>query len=316
MENLIRLDISKIPKEVLKILLKDRSTKKNILWGTDNYKDVDRQLPMDDLMENDSDKVFGFESDLEAHKQIKLKTILDEQLDILRPRVMKSDKTKAGRTKNKAEVFTPSWICNKMNNYLDDDWFGRENVFNVAEDKKWCTNNDKIQFSGDDDWKKYIESTRLEITCGEAPYIASRYDTTTGDVIPIFDRIGMLDRKLRVVKENCVTKAEWYEWALKSLKSVYGYEYQGDNLLIARINVFMTFVEHYEYKFGAFIEGIPMDILKEASEIVSWNFWQMDGLMECCLDGSEVHIKDWTKTRSIKYRSIKDETQKGKKVKK
>lgn len=103
MENLIRLDISKIPKEVLKILLKDRSTKKNILWGTDNYKDVDRQLPMDDLMENDSDKVFGFESDLEAHKQIKLKTILDEQLDILRPRVMKSDKTKAGRTKNKAE---------------------------------------------------------------------------------------------------------------------------------------------------------------------------------------------------------------------
>ena len=45
-------------------------------------------------------------------------------------------------------------------------------------------------------------SKRLEITCGEAPYIASRYDTVSGEPIEIKRRIGILDRKLRVVTEN------------------------------------------------------------------------------------------------------------------
>ena len=38
------------------------------------------------------------------------------------------------RSREMAEVFTPSWICNKQNNLIDNAWFGRENVFNVEID--------------------------------------------------------------------------------------------------------------------------------------------------------------------------------------
>lgn len=43
---------------------------------------------------------------------------------------------------------------------------------------------------------------RLEISCGEAPYLVSRYDSVTGKTIKIKNRIGLLDRKLRIVSEN------------------------------------------------------------------------------------------------------------------
>lgn len=56
---------------------------------------------------------------------------------------------------------------------------------------------------------------------------------------------------------------------------MYGYEYQGDNLLIARINVLMTFVEYME----ALWQRKPTEKeLKTVANIIAWNFWQMDGL--------------------------------------
>jgi hypothetical protein len=84
-----------------------------------------------------------------------------------------------------AEVFTPLWICNAQINLIDDAWFGRKNVFNTEILNKeglhsWKTNPKKITFPDDKTWKQYVRDTRLEITCGEAPYITSRYDTTTG----------------------------------------------------------------------------------------------------------------------------------------
>ncbi|MBO7084803.1 hypothetical protein J6W20_02645 [bacterium] len=49
----------------------------------------------------------------------------------------------------------------------------------------------------------------MEITCGEAPYLVSRYDVTDGTlkIQPIAGRVGLLDRKLRIIdyfinKEN------------------------------------------------------------------------------------------------------------------
>ncbi|MCR4947448.1 MAG: hypothetical protein K5929_10945 [Lachnospiraceae bacterium] len=69
-----------------------------------------------------------------------------------------------------------------------------------------------IDFKKPTDWKKYVDSRRLEITCGEAPYLVSRYDVETGEYIPIPKRIGILDRKLRVVNENAVDEKEWLKW--------------------------------------------------------------------------------------------------------
>ena len=91
------------------------------------------------------------------------------------------------------------------------------------------------------------------------------------------NRVGILDRKLRIVNENTETKDEWINWATEAVKSTYGYEYQGDSLLLARINVLLTFVEYYERRFD---EDVEKRVLNKLANIISWNLWQMDGLTD------------------------------------
>lgn len=121
----------------------------------------------------------------------------------------------------------------------------RENVFNVEnEDHTWTATKEQIEFPAHKTWKEYVDSRRLEITCGEAPYLVSRYDVSTSELIDsIEQRIGQLDRKLRVVNENASDYNEWVKWAIRAFEASYGYEYQGDNLLIARVNLLLTFID-------------------------------------------------------------------------
>ena len=170
---------------------------------------------------------------------------------------------------------TPAWIVNKMNNHCDEEWFGYPNVFNKENGEHWVTKEETIFFPEGKTWQEYVYSMRLEITCGEAPYLVSRYDTTTGESIPVKERIGFLDRKLRVVGENTTTKDEWLEWVIRAFQASYGYEYQGDNLLIGRINLLITFVDYMQERWGE----KPMDAeLRRVANIIAWNIWQMDGL--------------------------------------
>ena len=196
------------------------------------------------------------------------------------PRILKHKDTQSARVRDMAEVFTPSWVCNAQNNLIDEAWFGRKDVFNTeytSEDGThgWKTNPDKITFPEGKTWKDYVRDTRLEITCGEAPYIASRYDTTTGTVIPIGERIGLLDRKLRVISENTDTSGQWLEAAQEAYKSTYAYEWQGDSLLIARESMLYSFIEYYRAKFG---KTPLLKSINYIAYIISWNVWQMDGL--------------------------------------
>ena len=248
------INIKEYPvKNVLNALLKDKTTKKNIIFATDAYADFD----------------------VDAKTQITEQILLGFGALDIQPRVLKSMEEQSERTKKKAEVFTPSWICNKMNNHCDAEWFGREEVFNREVDHTWVINVDKIEFAKPKDWQKYVDSKRLEITCGEAPYIVSRYDTTTAEIIPVRERIGILDRKLRIVNENTDNEKDWLKWAMRAFQSVYGYEFQGDNLLIARINLIMTFVEYMNDRW----EHDPDDEdLKKITNIIVWNLWQMDGI--------------------------------------
>lgn len=249
------IDIEAYPvAPVLDKLLQDKTTKQNIVFATDAY------------LEN------GFRET----SQITTDVLLGSRKITIRPRVEKAMAEQFARTRKKAEVFTPSWIVNQMNNFCDEDMFGRKGVFNTEVGKQWVTNRSPVPFEGGLlTWTAYVDSRRLEITCGEAPYIASRYDTTTGKIIPVEDRIGILDRKLRVVHENASNDAEWLKWALRAVQSSYGYEFQGDNLLIARINVLITFVENYTLRFGL----QPNEkLLQKLANIICWNFWQMDGL--------------------------------------
>lgn len=207
---------------LLNILLKDNSSGKNIIWATDDYTQYDETYTKD--------------------RQITVFSVTGKNGTIIKPRVEKTKQEQLTRVRDKAEVFTPSWICNKQNNLVDNAWFGRENVFNVEQEKTWTATQEKIIFPTEDSktWQDYVKANRLEISCGEAPYLASRYDTVSGNTIPVKERIGLLDRKLRVVCENVDDEQEWYEWAKQAVKSVYGYEWQGDNILLARENLLFT----------------------------------------------------------------------------
>ena len=174
------------------------------------------------------------------------------------------------RTKAHGEVFTPLWVCNMMNNHIDEVWFGRPDVFNKEGEP-----TEHIEFKKATDWKKYVDSRRLEITCGEAPYLVSRYDVETGEYIPIPKRIGILDRKLRVVNENAADEKEWLKWVTRAFQATYGYEFQGDNLLIARVNLLMTYDDYLQERWKRKSEAAE---LSKLINVIDWNIWQMDGL--------------------------------------
>lgn len=218
-------------------------------------------------------------------------------------RAVKSKEEQTQRAKDKAEVFTPAWICNAQNNLIDEAWFSRkEGLFNSPDPEdpqKWINNEEKIEFPEGKTWKDYVADMRLEITCGEAPYLCNRYDAVTGEYNDdVKYRIGMLDRKLRIVSENARDSKEWILWAKIALRSTYGFEWQGDNLLLAREALFFTFEEHYIAQFGEkkFNQN-KMRMMPGVAYIISWNVWQMDGL-KFGLPGHEPYIENKPQTDS------------------
>ena len=205
--------------EILKILLLDQTTGKNILWAN------------------------------AEHGQ---QEILFEQIDLIVPRHEKNRELQKLRTKTRAEIFTPPNVCEIQNDLVDANP-------GVPEE--------------------YIDAKFLEITCGEAPYITSRYNAVTGEYIPIDKRVGLLDRKLNFIRKEYSTVNDWTQLTIRAVQSVYGYEFQGDNLFLARRNIFDTVVEYFAMKFSI---KPPENFWTEIAEIISWNFWQMDGL-ECTI---------------------------------
>jgi len=172
---------------------------------------------------------------------------------LIQPRAVKSKEEQLLRTRDKAEVFTPLSIVKKMNK---------------ACDTKRVTKNN---------WQEYVGLLKLEITCGEAPFIVSRYDPVSDkqELLPLKKRVGFLDKKLSVVSKYCTTPEEWVKWAKVAFQSSYGYEWQGDSLLIARENLLYTFIDYYQAQFK---ETPSIELQKEIAVIIVWNIFQMDGL--------------------------------------
>lgn len=273
--------LSTFGKEVLERLLRchsrkyaDRGGKKaddndylkyHITWATDDYA--------------------GLGAGFKAEDQIKIGSITGPYGQLIQPRAVKSAEVQKLRTQQRAEVFTPAWVCNAQNNLVDNAWFEAHGKplrdggwFNEQSetDREWKTNELPIFNESDGElWKEYVKDVRLEITCGEAPYLVSRYDATSGQMIePIGHRIGLLDRKLRVVNEHCGVKSDWLQWAEEALKATYGFEFQGDNLLLAREAVFLTMVRYFHDMFG---DMPDLATCKMWAYIISWNLFQMDG---------------------------------------
>lgn len=231
-------------------MLVDKTTKKHIMWATGAYAPLGTRY--------------------EYNEEITPDLITGEHSSIIKTRARKAMEQQSARTRQHAEVFTPLWMCRKMNDYADEVWFGKKDVF-----FKNGIPTTAVEFHKEKKWERYVDSRRLEITCGEAPYLVSRYDVETGEVIPIRERVGLLDRKLRVVGEYAQTEKEWMEWTIRAFWATYGYEFQGDNVLIARVNLLMTFDEYLWDRWKR--KPTRMEYEKVAN-IITWNLWQMDGL--------------------------------------
>ena len=91
----------------------------NIFWATSDYEDAIKNADGEVVTE-------GYRYD----DEIKPENITGQFRRIVMPRVLKDKQAQIDRTKDKAEVFTPSWVCNAQNNLIDEAWFGRKDVFN------------------------------------------------------------------------------------------------------------------------------------------------------------------------------------------
>jgi len=170
---------------------------------------------------------------------------------LIQPRAAKSLDEQRRRTKDKAEVFTPLKVVDQINKVVDT-------------------------LPNKNNWQEYVRELKLEITCGEAPFIVSRYNPiANGALIKLSNRVGFLDKKLKVVSKYCENKKDWLFWARESFKASYGYEWQGDNVLLARENLLYSLLDYYEDKFK---KRPIIKIQEEFAEIISWNIFQMDGL--------------------------------------
>ena len=201
-------------------------------------------------------------------------------MHLIQERTRKTQEEQRDRTKKSAEVFTPAWLCNAMINARDAVYFGREEVFNRMEAPSWTPTRKTIDFPTTASgrrlaWERYIDARCLEITCGEAPFLVSRYDAADGRPIPLAERIGILDRKLRIIGEHTCTAEDWFHWAKRALESAYAYEYQGDSLFLARLNLFLSISEYHRHLWKRPLNRHQQE---EVARILSWNLWQMDGL--------------------------------------
>lgn len=222
---------------ILSILLKDRTTERNIIWATDSY--------------------IAHGAGFSPNDSIKFATITGPHESLIQPRLLKSEKERVHRTRERGEVFTPLWIVQKINN----------EVGSSTQD----------YFINKDNWTKYVSELRLEIACGEAPFIVSRYDPTSQfyNVLKPYDRVGFLDQKLKLVSKYCEDEQEWIFWAIQAFKASYGFDLQGDNILIARENLLYSLNDFYQHKF----KKLPtVELQEETANIISWNIFQMDGL--------------------------------------
>lgn len=277
-------DIYILEPSLSSIFVKDKTTDKNLIFGTDEYSEYIKQNHI----------------------------IFDKNnVRFIKARNNKDLEVQKSRAKGNAEVFTKASICNSQINLIDNEWFEKENVFNTENNFEWITNYKKINFNEEKNqsWEKYVCLKRMEIACGEAPYLTSRYNSVNGDYIKVCDRIGFLDRKLRIINENVDNEKDWFKWVKKALQSIYGYDLQGDNVILTRENLIYTTIDFFIHKFN-YIPDNKMII--NFAQIIVWNIWQMDGLNftipNSCTknqdfkdDGVYCKIKDWENDKIIYY---------------
>lgn len=96
-----------------------------------------------------------------AHdSQITPELITGKHCYLIRSRAQKRQDQQSACTKTHAEVFTPMWVCAKMNDTIDDEWFGSSHAFFDAQGRR----TDRVVFPEgvkNRTWRDYVMSKRL-----------------------------------------------------------------------------------------------------------------------------------------------------------
>ena len=217
--------------ELLRLLLKDKTTGENLKWGT-------------------SSLVSGEGNLFQPSAPMRPGMFTEAFEGIIQPRALKKQADQQFRTRQHGEVFTPAWVVDRQ-------------VQAALADFKAYPLDD------------FLQTIWLELTCGEGPYLTTRYDMATGDLLPLGERVGFVDRKFQRLNQENFGKNQWLKRARWILESAYGYEYQGDSLLLARENVLLTYNDFYQ----AYFDEVPtLSNLTRMADLIASRLIQMDGL--------------------------------------
>lgn len=136
-----------------------------------------------------------------------------------------------------------------------------------------------------------MKRTWLEITAGEAPHMATRYDVETGEIVPLTKRVGFVDRKLKRINAEVDDKAEWQRLVLKRINQVMVLSGVVTHFYLLG-KIFFTHTEIIIFKNGS--KNQLMACLVNIAKIISYNLFQMDGLKYIIpLTEKRVKIMNW-----------------------
>lgn len=134
------------------------------------------------------------------------------------------------------------------------------------------TTNDSRQSVTDE--VSFVRKKWFEPNCGEAMVFTTTYSPVSGRQLPIEDRTGLLDAKLRVVSQTCHNQDLWLLFARYAVGSCYGFSLQGDVLFLARVNILNSVLDAFKKKFNRAPDFSDVEYF---AHIISWNFFQLDG---------------------------------------
>ena len=166
------------------------------------------------------------------------------------PHYLRTQSDRKQRAQKQAEVVTPLKLVKMM-------------VDNLVKESPEIVNS----------WQALAKSTVLEPACGETPFITTRYDIETGDIIPLNKRVGFLDRKFAEIDKAVNNEKDWLKWAFEAVNSVWGFDADGGSVLIARTNIVNTFADHLQEKWN---RTPTRKELKWLATITQHNYFQDD----------------------------------------
>ena len=165
-----------------------------------------------------TDSYVGLGSSYQADKAILPNLLSRNGVRIVVPRSKMTKEEQAYRTRISAKVFIPAEVIEYMSENTDKE----------------------LKNNGFTNWQDFVGASVIEITCGMAPFLVTRENPFSGEYIEVNNRIGLLDRKLALIDQNTSSEIEWNRQVRRAYKSTYGYEFQGNNLFLARENLLFT----------------------------------------------------------------------------